>query len=451
MRLNPTNISIIKRLLVGRVNRPLRAILSRLEPSDIASLINALSDSDRKRLVYALGLNSKLLSVLSQLPESQLSDLLEQMPEQWVSDLLHFAPDSDGAYFLSQMEEDDQEHTLSQLETPKRNKLLQYLNYPEDSAGRLMNEFVFSLPASLTAQECIEAIRQRSHTEAIYYVYCVDEAGKLIGVVSLRSLVTAEKSTPLDKIAQKDVITVRPETPSVEVANLVAKYDLVALPVVNDRHELVGIVPVDDVVDLVQEKATAMIYASAGLQEDDKVYSSWTKSLKNRMPWMILNLFLAGLASMVVALFEDTISELIVLAFLQNIIAATGGNAAIQTLTVVTRGLATDDFQFITLRKAVVKELMVGLVNGLVLGALGGVAVYLWKQDLLVAGVLGLAMVLNLALASAMAAIIPVLIKRLRLDPAVSSGVIATMFTDIFGFFSFLGIATLGLRWTGQL
>jgi magnesium transporter len=451
MRLNPTNISIIQRLLIGRVNRPLRAILARLKPSDVASLINLLKDSDRKRLVQAMGLNTHLLDVLGQLPESQLSELFDQMSPEWVSDLLHFAPESDGAYYLSQLSEEAREQALSQLDAPKRSKLLQYLNYPEDSAGRLMTESVFALPSTLSAEECIEEIRKRSHTESIYYVYCIDEFNRLVGVVSLRSLVTADKNTPLDQIARKDVITVKPETPSEDVANLVAKYDLVALPVVNDDHELIGIVGVDEVVDLVQEKATAMFYASAGLQEDDRVYTSWTRSLQRRLPWMVLNLALAGLASVVVSLFETTISELVVLAFLQNIVAATGGNSAIQTLTVVTRGLATDDFQFISLRKAVLKEALVGLCIGLVLGLLAAGAVYLWKGNVMVSTVLGLAMAINLPLASTVSSLIPVLVKRLNFDPAVSSGVIATMFTDIFGFFSFLGIATLAMKLLGAL
>lgn len=451
MRLNPTNIAIIKRLLVGRVNRPLRAILARLETAEIASLLNLLGESERKRLVFALGINSRLLTVLSHLPDSKIGELLEQMPQEWIAELLRFAPESDGAHFLSQMDEDDQEQAHSQLEPHKRAKLLQYLNYPVDSAGRLMSEAVYSLPASLTAEEAIEAIRSRSSEESISYVYCVDEDEKLIGVVSLRGLVTADKNETLDNLSIRDVITVMPETPSEEVANLIAKYDLIALPVVNERHELIGIVPVDEIVDLVQEKATAMIYASAGLQEDDKVYSSWRQSVKNRLPWMVLNLCLAGLASVVVSFFERTLSQVVLLAFLQNIVAATGGNSAIQTLTVFTRGLATDDFQFISLRKAVLKEMSVGLTNGLILGSLACLAVYFWQGHAVVAGVLGLAMVFNVTLASTMGALIPVIVKRLNFDPAVSSGVLATMFTDILGFFSFLGFATLGLKMTGQL
>lgn len=447
MRLNSTNISIIKRLLVGRNSRPLRSILMRLGEVDLASLYSHLNELEKKHLSEALLSFGQLGPVLLELPSHQVAEVILDLEPVKRRDLIAGAPESEAADFLEALPADTQLQILSQMEPAKRSRLQLFLDYPENSAGRLMIEEVFTLDRDLTASQCLEEIRRRSSAESIYYVYCTDSGRRLEGVASLRTLVTAHPDEKLGRIARKDVISVTPETLPEEVANLVSRYDFVALPVVDAQNRLLGIVTVDDILDLVQDQATARIYKSAGLQEDDRVYTPFSTSLKKRLPWMLLNLLLAATASAVISLFEKTIAELVILATVQNIVAATGGNTAIQTLTVVTRGLATDDFQFISLKRALLKEAYVGLNMGVILGVCAAALVYFWKGSLLVAIVIGISMVLNLLIASTMGAIMPVAIRKLNFDPAVSSGVLVTVFTDIFGFMSFLGIATLGLKY----
>ncbi|HAG90425.1 MAG TPA: magnesium transporter, partial [Bdellovibrionales bacterium] len=201
---------------------------------------------------------------------------------------------------------------------------------------------------------------------------------------------------------------------------------------------------------ILQEQATANIYAQAGLQEGDRVYSNARESLSLRIPWMLINLGLAAIASSVVSLFEDTMSQLIVLASLKNIVAGIGGNTAIQTLTVVTRGMATGDFSFTSHWKAIAKETMVGLSLGVIIGGLAGVLTYFWKGDLLVSIILFVAMMLNSIVASFFGATVPLILKKWKWDPAVASGPLVTMATDIFGFLSFLGLAALVLKFMGH-
>ena len=447
MTLNPTNVSIIKRLLVGRNSRPLRAILDRLAPPDLAALLGLLNSREIRLLADALMSIDKLSSTLCELPTQKVSGLFKEIEKDTLLQMMKSAPEDDIGYILSALDEIEQKDLLDQLEPTKKRRLQQILNYPEESAGRMMYSQFFSVPIDLTAYECLEVIRKRAQEISIYYIYCVDENGTLIGVVSLRDLATAPPDTSLVHIAKRDVITVSPQTTTEEVARIASHYDYVALPVVDDVDKMVGLITIDDVVDIIQDQATANIYASAGLQEDDRVYSPAFRSIKNRLPWMCLNLLLAGVASTVISLFENTMSELILLASLNNIVAGMAGNTAIQSLTVVTRGLAIGDFSFISKLRGIFKEILVGFSNGLVTGVLAGVAIYFWKGNLLVGIVLGLALALNAILASGLGASVPLLLKRFHIDPAAGAGVLVTTLTDIFGFFSFLGLAALGLHY----
>lgn len=448
MTLNSVNISIIKRLLGGKNSKSLKAILLKIQAPDIAKLFTLFNDHENRHLIEALIAIHKAHEVLVALPENQAQSVLQILDVQKIFQIISQASEDQAAFLLNLIpDENSKHHLLDLMPISKKNRLLQLLNYPEGSAGRIMSTETFTLPVEITAQEAIEKIRERSQESSIYYIYCVDAEQKLMGVLSLRELVAAPAQTLLKSILKKEVVTVTTTTPEKTVAELVSHYDFIALPVVDESKSLKGIITVDDVVDLIQEQATADIYASAGLQEDDKVYSSVLFSVKNRAPWMVLNLMLAIVSSSVISIFENTMSQLIVLASLNSIVAGIGGNTAIQTLTVVTRGLATGDFNFTTYTKAAMKELSVGAIIGLQNGLLAGFIVYLWKDSLLVGYVIGIAMLFNAIIASAMGAFVPIFLKKLNWDPASGSGVIVTFVTDSFGFFAFLGIAHLALNY----
>lgn len=449
MTLNSTTISIIKRLLGGRNNKPLKAILKRIDVKDLSRIFTLLNDRETRLFIDALMSIDRASQVLTELPPPQLIAVLEKIEDPKLLTLLSFCPEDDAVYILSQKSVEAQQGLVSKLDPHRQTRLKQLLSYPTGSAGRDMETDVFALPMHMTAQQAIDRIRERNEEESIYYVYCVDENKILVGVVSLRQLVSASATTPLSQFMKKEVVSVSPETTADEVAKLVSHYDYISLPVTNEKHELIGLITVDNVLDLLQEQAAASLYATAGLQDDDRVYSSARLSIKYRMPWMILNLALAAVASTVVSLFENTMSQMIVLASLNNIVAGIGGNTAIQTLTVITRGLATGDFHFISYTKALTKEVLVAMTNGLVVGITGGLLVYFWKGNLIVGAILCIALILNSIMASVVASVVPIVLKRMDWDPASGSGVIITFVTDAFGFFSFLGIATLAFKYFG--
>ena len=446
MNLTPSNIAILKRLLVGRSSRPLRSILHKLEPADLASLIKLLKPRELRLFVNALLSLDKAQETLIELPESQLPGIFEQLEPEQIQKLLVYASAEEAAYFLRPFGSKEQGPLLEHIDKKKQQKVLQLLNYAEDTAGRIMQTQFFSLPTSITAGEGLRVLRQRAQTESIYYIYCVDQEEQLVGIISLRQLAIAPENRRLEEFVKEEVISVATDTPTDKVADLVSHYDFVALPVVDSHKKLLGIITVDDVLDVIQEQATAKIYAQAGLQENDRVFTPASESIKKRAPWMLLNLVLAVVASSVVSLFEHTMHELIILASLKNIVAGLGGNTAIQSLTVVTRGLATGDFSFISHGRALFKETFVGVTLGLLTGFSAALLTYFWKGNAMVSVVIFISMVLNSFIASVSGSLVPMALRRLDWDPAVGSGVLVTMITDIFSFFSFLGIATLGLR-----
>lgn len=446
MRLTPSNTLIIKRLLVGRSSRPLCSILGKIDPADIANLLADLNYAETHIMLEALSSIGRSSTVLLQLTDHQRLEVLRRLEDREILPILRSSSDEDMARLLQAFDEEERSHYLNTIELSRRGRVQRFLNYPEDSAGRFMQTSVFCLSSEMTATEALDELRQRAQQEPIYYVYCVDMNGSLEGVVSLRQLVTCSPQTRLSSLMRRELLYVTAQQEATAAASLVSKYGLIAIPVVDESHRLLGVITVDDIVDLIKEQATAEVYAQAGLQEDDRVYTSALKSVQKRMPWMLVNLALAAVASSVVSLFEDTMSILIVLASLKNIVAGVAGNTAIQSLTVVTRGIAVGDFQFISHVKALMKELTTGIVIGLITGLSAGLLTYVWKQNILVSLVMVASMFINSLVAAAFGSTVPLILAKFKLDPATGSGPIVTMVTDIFSFFSFLGIASLAMR-----
>ena len=419
-------------------------ILERMEAVDVASFLSQ-NDQYTARIIPLLIQSRKISAVLTELPESKIRLCLAEMNSRQMRQLFDSAPVDDLVY-LSGFIEDESRKLKILSESAKSKQIQRFLQYSKDQAGRIMQSPVFALPARTSAEESIEKLRQRSLEEFIFYIYCTDDEGKLTGVVSMRHLATSPAQTPLSQLMKKDVVSVQADMSARETAKIAAHYDFLALPVVDREQKLLGIITMDDIIDIIQEQNTASIYSRAGLQLTEKIHTSPWMSLKNRLPWMFLNLVLAVLASSVISFFEETMKMLIVLASLKNIVASMGGNTAIQTLTVTTRGMAVGDFRFTSFSQALVKELTVGFFMGIIMGLSAGVITYFWKGDMIVSAVIFVSMILNFLMAVFMGSFIPILMSRFKRDPAAGSGVIVTMITDIFGFAAFLGIASLGLK-----
>lgn len=378
---------------------------------------------------------------LCDLPEATLAEIFKNLDEPDLINILNEAKLDDTTYYLEVLGEDRQEDLVPKLKRPQKVKL--YLDYPKDSCGRAMETDFFTLPIELNAEQALDHIREKAGESQIYYLYCQTSTKKLIGVVSLREIATCPKKTPLDDLVRKEVLSVTPEQDITDAVKIVKREDLVALPVVDERRRLLGIISIDDIIDEIEEQATAEIYKSAGLQEMDSVTMRASLSYFSRVPWVVLNLFLASIGSVVISLYEPTIAALPILAALMPIAAGLGGNTAIQTLTIVTRGLAIGDFDYITYTKAILKEITVGVGLGVTAASVALLIVYSWKQAFLVGCVLGLSIIINSFVAAFLGTCVPLIIKKLNKDPAVGSGVLVTTLSDLFCFFSFLSLARL--------
>lgn len=423
-----------------------KSLLDRMESADIASFLS-YEDQYTSQIISVLIEIQRLGSVLEEMPSDKLIPLLRDMPKEHIDSLFASAQMDDLIYLLQFIEPEQQDEILAR--SSRREQIQKFLKYSENQAGRIMRTPVFVLPVQMSASDSIKKLRERSLEEFIFYVYCIDNDGRLIGVVSMRQVATAPADTPLEKLIKREVVSVQDTVSTRDVAKVAAHYDFLALPVVDKNQKLLGLITMDDIIDIIQDQNTANIYARAGLHAEERIHSSPWMSIKNRLPWMFVNLVLAVLASAVISLFEETMSRLIILASLKNIVASMGGNTAIQTLTVTTRGMATGDFRFTPFTASLLKELIVGLVIGIVMGVGAGAITYFWKGSLLVSGVICIAMALNCLMAVFMGSVVPILLSLFKRDPAAGSGVLVTMITDIFGFFTFLAIAQLGLNLFG--
>ena len=423
--------------------------LRHLSSADAASLLMKLDKKQSDELFQQL-LKSKLASsVLSELPKPFLAIFLKNLPQDSLNELFSKDGQIDDLIYLIDFIE-DADILLSHLPDEQKQKLIKFMNYPEGSAGRIMQDDFFSIPIHFTALEGIKKLRAYSREKFVHYVYCVDENSKLEGVLSIRQLAITPPDTQIKDVLNDHIITVTPKHSAQEVSHIVDRHNFIAIPVVDEQQKLVGLITVDDILDIIKEIAESNLYARAGLPEDDRIYTTTFKSIKNRLPWLILNLVFATIASSIISLFEQTMSRLIILATLKNIVAGIGGNTAIQTLTVTTRGLNTGDFKFTTFARALFKESLIGLFMGCVMGLGAGLITFFWKKSLLVSLVIFISMLLNSLIAVFAGFTVPILLRKIGKDPAVSSGVIVTIITDIFGFFIFLGIATLGLTLIGE-
>jgi magnesium transporter len=339
------------------------------------------------------------------------------------------------------------EEIVRLLPDHKRAELDKARLYPESSAGRVMITSFVALEEKMTAQEAIDAIRAvGSDDESILYLYVVDELRALVGVVPIRRLVAAPPSRAIRELMIAEPVSVNAEADQEEVAELVRRYDLLAIPVTDVDGRMLGVITVDDVIDVITEEATEDMYHLAGLSEDDRVFSPANVSIRKRLPWMTINLGTAFAAAWVVGLFESTLEQMVALAFFMPVVAGMGGNGGIQALTVITRGIALGDIEFSTGLRAAGKECAVGLALGVTTGAMSALVAYLWLGIPILGLVIFLAMVITMAVAGLLGAAVPLLLEALGQDPALGSGVIVTTFTDVLGFISFLGIGTLLLE-----
>jgi magnesium transporter len=435
---------ILRRLLASGVHSRVERMLEKIHPADLGPVLADLTPDEIRTVIDLLFKNHRAAAMLKQLPPELLPQVFETVSDQRLVDLLGRVELDDMLELIEGIPQDRLEAVRSLLPEATLEELRRAEIYPPSSAGRVMTTSYLALDEKMTAQEAIDSIRASGDLdESILYLYVVDEERRLRGVVPIRRLVASPPDRPCSDLMIREAISTPPEADQEEVAKLVARYDLLAIPVTDVDHTLLGVITVDDVIDVITEEATEDMYHLAGLSDEDRVFTKPSLSVRRRLPWMLANLVTAFAAAWVVGLFQQTIENLVALAVLLPVVAGMGGNGGIQTLTVITRAIALGEIEFSSGIRAVGKEFLVGLALGAITGAASAAVITLWQGNPVLGLVIFVAMVSTMAVAGLLGATVPLALKALDLDPALGAGVVVTFFTDAFGFFSFLGIATL--------
>jgi len=421
----------------------LRAIVAELHEADLGDLIAALKPDDRVSLVELTGADFDF-SALNEVDDSVREEILEELEPETVAEGVRELESDDAVKLLEGLDEEDKVEILEKLPPSERDALERSLLYPENSAGRRMQTEFIAVPADWTVGQAIDYMRDTPDLpDRFYEIYAVDKAQRWQGAVSLDALLRSRRPVPLADLVDEDRRRVSVIDDQEEVARLFGKYNLVAAPVVDTTDRLVGVITIDDVVDVIEEEADEDLKALGGVTSDEELSDNVWTIAKGRFNWLLVNLATAFLASSVLGLFEGQLEKMVALAVLAPIVASQGGNAATQTMTVAVRALATRELGSNNAFRVVMREGLVGLVNGLAFAIITGIAAVAWFKIPALGVVIGLAMLCNLVAGALGGILIPMVLERVRADPAVASGTFVTTITDVVGFFSFLGIATL--------
>ena len=436
-------IDEVSRAVENRDSGLLRALVAELHEADLGDLIGALDPDLRPRLVELTGADFDF-SALNEVDDSVREDILDELPPQTVAEGVRELDSDDAVELLQDLTKDEQDEILERLPTHERVALERILHYPENSAGRRMQTEFIAVPPTWTVGQTIDYMRDTPDLpERFYEIYAVDESQHLQGAVALDILLRTRRPVTISDLMDEERRRVPATDDQEEVARLFGKYNLVAAPVVDANDRLVGVITIDDVVDVIEEEAEEDLKALGGVAGDEELSDNFWDIAKGRFNWLLFNLATAFLASSVLGLFEGQLEKMVALAVLAPIVASQGGNAATQTMTVAVRALATRELSSKNARRVVVRELLAGALNGIAFAVITGVAATAWFQIPGLGIVIGLAMICNLIAAALGGILIPLVLSRMRADPAVASGVFVTTVTDVVGFFSFLGIATL--------
>jgi len=414
-----------------------------LESADLADVLSSLDEDDRLAAVSAL---PPELSgdALAEMPEEEhAEDTLAALHPDQAADIVEELADDDAADLLGQLDEHTATRILAQVEAPERADVERLLRYADDSAGGLMTTRVVTVADSATAAEAIEAIRRQSEeSEGFIQVYLTDQEGHLHGMVPLKGLVTSPPERHVREFMEDADIRVHPEEAQEHVADLMSRYNLLEVPVVDGNGRLLGRVTFDDVIDVVEAEATEDLLKFGGVSADEDLSATWTAAVRSRLPWLYVNLLTAFMAASVVAVFQTTIARLTVLALWMPVIAGMGGNAGTQALAVTVRRLALGLVPKGEGASVIGKEFVVGLINGVGNGLVVLLVSFIFGEGLKFGVIVFLAMSGNLAVAGFAGAFVPILLEKFKVDPAIASSIFVTTFTDMCGFLLLLGLAT---------
>lgn len=439
----------LRRLLRRGARTHAANLLSKLHAADVARLLSHLAEDESEQVFVLLLAEDpgRAGEVLSELEPAEAVSYLEGRPDEEVARILAEVGPDDAAEIVTALPEDVAARVLDQLERRGHEQVEDLLAYAEETAGRIMSTEVFALREELTVSDAIDALRTSGaeDLEMVFYLYVIDERGHLVGVCSLRDLLLCAPSTELEKLMSSRVISVNVDTDQEEVAHLVARYNYLALPVVDHQNKLVGIITVDDIIDIIRDEETEDILLMVGVGEDEEVLTAplWRNALL-RLPWLLAAWIGGVLASQILSHYQGMLSQMVSLAFFIPIINGMGGNVGTQASTIVVRGMATGKLPAGQTFTQVLRELRVALVLGLLFGLLLGGTVYFLNPSTPELGItVGLALVVSMTLAATVGSLMPVVLRNFGVDPAIATGPFVTTSIDVLGITTYFAIATL--------
>lgn len=440
--LTASRLELLNEALGSGAFLQIRRMLNGLPPVDAAHLIESTPQKVRG-VLWQLVDSENEGDILQHLSDEVQSQFLRQMDAEEVAAITEGLEADDIADILQQLPDRVIREVLESMDHQDRLRVEHILSYDEDSAGGLMNTDTITVRPNITLDVALRYLRRHEELpEMTDSLIVVNRNDQFIGILSLRKLLVSDPSVTVREIMDTEVEPIVASMPAREVANLFERRDWVSAPVVDDNHYLLGRITIDDVVDVIREESDHSLMSMAGLDEDEDTFASVMTTAPRRAIWLGINLLTAFIASGVINLFEGTIEKVVALAVLMPIVASMGGVAGTQTLTVVIRGMALGHISRNNSRWLINREVMVGLINGLVWAVIVAVAASLWFKDPLIGAIIAAAMVINLITASLAGAVLPLLMKTLKIDPALAGGVVLTTVTDVVGFMSFLGLAT---------
>lgn len=432
------------RQLIGAAEwSKLLVLTGALHPADMAELVLLLDEDERRTFVEHLP--ADVIGQMFEFSEdSDLEELVEAVDVEKLPEALAGLDDDVVADVLQELDDEERAETLASLN--RTDDIEGLLEYEDESAGSLMSRGFVALNEWQTVQSAIEYLRlTQPPSSRAYYLYIVDREKRLVGNLSIRDLLVSSPQTRLGDITNRDVHAVTTETDQEEAARLLQKYNLLAVPVVDEAGRLVGVTLADDLIDVVREEATEDMYRMAGILEEERISSSVAISVRRRLPWLLVNTLTAFLGAAVVSVFDDTLATVTLLAFFMPVVAGQGGNAGTQTATIAVRSIALGDLRVADLFIACRKEIVVGFANGCAVGIVAGLVAYVWQENLALSIVLALALMLTVTMATVNGILIPLGLKAAKVDPALATNIFVTMSTDILGFFIFLGLASIAI------
>ncbi|HZN04206.1 MAG TPA: magnesium transporter [Candidatus Polarisedimenticolia bacterium] len=438
-------VESVKKLLRRGATTHLLNMLTKVRPQDLAEACKTLDEAERNAAFRILveGHLPTAAGLVQEIHPTLRADLLRGMEPEAVARVLHGLSDDDVAGIVAERPDDEREALLSVMQREASKEVQDLLEYDEETAGRIMTKRYVALPEETLVREAIAAVQKAQEAEMVFYVYVVDDHGRLSGVMSLRRLLTVPPATTLREIMSTDVISVKAETDQEEVARIASRYDLLSVPVVDAHNVLVGIITIDDIVDVMREEATEDFYKLAGTSDEERLLKSTLGAARIRLPWLFAAFAGGLLAALLIKAYTPLLSHAAVLACFIPVVLGMGGNIGTQAATIMVRGLATGRISVLQAGQVIFKEIRIALLLGLFYGTLLGLAAVPIVGMGAAAGVaIGLSLLASMTMAAVVGAMLPVLLKTMHVDPAVATSPFVTTAVDLLGLLAFFGLAS---------